>query len=347
MKGTKRMKYIDGVKLLKENKLSPIILISGEEEYLKKDLLERIKKVYVEDNFADLNLDILDGANLEFKDLYEICETLPFMSENRFVIVENLSLDRNSISKISDLLDPLSEYLNRFPSSTYLLLLSSGKAYKGKFLKSFAKKFDHFEVEKLNQRELSNFISKKLSRNTIKIDSEGIRYLVENSMYLESEMKVTLFDVENELEKLINLNKSELTLEDIDKVLISSVESNIFRLTDAVGEKNNIKALHIYFRLLKSDSDPFHVFYMIIRQLRNLLYIKWAEIQKLSIAESKKNIGISDYEYKKVSKYCKNWEVESLIAGLHFAYDTEVKLKSSMTKKEDLFRNFIIKVLNQ
>lgn len=341
------MKYIDGVKLLKENKLSPIILISGEEEYLKKDLLERIKKVYVEDKYSDFNLDILDGGNLEFKDLYEICETLPFMSENRFVIVENLRLDRNNISKINDLLEPLSEYLDRFPSTTTLLLLSSGKAYKGKFLKNFGKKFNHFEVDKLNQRELSNFISKKLSQNKVKIDREGIGYIVENSMYLESEMKVTLYDVENEIDKLINLNKNELTLADIDKVLISSVESNIFRLTDAVGEKNNKKALDIYFRLLKSDSDPFHIFYMIIRQLRNLLYIKWAEMKRISVAESKKSIGISDYEYKKVSRYCRNWEVESLISCLHLAYETEVQLKSSITKKEDLFRHFIIKIVNK
>lgn len=339
------MNYIDGVKRIKNRELQPIVLISGEENYLKEDLLERIKKQYVDQSLEDFNLDIIEGKAVLFNDLYEICETLPFMDKKRIVVVENLPMDRNSVSKINDFLEQLLNYFKTFPEFTFLVLVSVGKAYKGKFLKNAIKYMDHFEVSKLNQRELENFIKKSFNKSSIKIDQKGLKYFIENTMYLESEMKVTLYDVENEIIKLKNLNKSELTLLDIDQVLISSFESNIFRLTDAIGEKKRKNVLETYFRLMKSNSDPFHVFYMIIRQLRNLLYIKWAALNRIPLGEAKKSIGISEYEYKKLQGYLKNWSVDALQRGLHTAYEIEVQLKSTGADSEELFKNFIVKIL--
>lgn len=339
------MNYIDGVKKIREKKLRDIILISGEENYLKKDLLKRIRKLYIDENFKDFNLDILESKTVSFQDIYEICETLPFMADKRVVVVESLSMERNSISKINDMLEGLLDYFESFPDSAVLILISSGKAYKGKFLKKAEKYMDHFEIKKLNQKELENFIMKSLDKSKIKMDQKGLKYFVENTMYLDGELKVTLFDVENEILKLKNLNKKELTVRDIDQVLISSFESNIFRLTDSIGEKNRKRSLETYFRLLKSDSDPFHIFYMIVRQLRNLLYIKWAFENRIAPLEAKKSIGISDYEFKKLQKYLNNWELSSLKSALHAAYNTEIQLKSTGANSEELFKNFVVKVL--
>ena len=118
------MNYIDGVKRIKNRELQPIVLISGEENYLKEDLLERIKKQYVDQSLEDFNLDIIEGKAVLFNDLYEICETLPFMDKKRIVVVENLPMDRNSVSKINDFLEQLLNYFKTFPEFTILVLVS-------------------------------------------------------------------------------------------------------------------------------------------------------------------------------------------------------------------------------
>lgn len=339
------MNYLDGVKLVNEGGVLPIILISGEEKYLKEDLLNRIENKYTDPLYKDMNIDKLPN-NVEFKEFHEICETLPFLADKRLVIVKDFPMDKNGISKISNFLDPLFDYLNEFPSTTILVIMTQGKAFKGKFLKNAVQWLNHFEVNKLNYRELSGFIRKSLSEKKLSNEKNIIDFIIDNSMYLDAEMNLSLYDVENELEKIKNLDKAILTIQDIEEVMIQSIESNIFRLTDAIGEKNREKALHIYFRLLKSDMDPFRIFYMIIRQIRNLFYIKWGEENHCTRKEIRESIGISDYEFKKVSQYTKNWSFELLKTSMRLSYETEIKLKTSQIPQDELFRSHIINILS-
>ena len=73
---------------LKNNSLKNIYVFYGEEEYLKKYYIDKIEETILDDNFKSLNKIVLDGK-VEDEKIIEACETMPFFSERKLVVVKN------------------------------------------------------------------------------------------------------------------------------------------------------------------------------------------------------------------------------------------------------------------
>lgn len=339
MKGRK-LNYLDGIKLLQKNNENKII-ISGEEPYLIRDLLNRIRENN-KLNFKDLNYDFIDGKDISYNGLFEICETLPFMDEKRLVIVDNLSLSRNNVSKIDSFLTALSEYLKDFPRETILVLVSYQKAFKGKFIKNSRECTVHIEVDKLNRNQLKNFILKKLKIHQISMNNEAMEYFINNTLYFEKELDINLYDVENEVNKIIHSNLPKIGIAEVEEILISSAEANIFKLTDAIGENHKQKILTSFFKLIRSDMDIVKIYYMMNRTIRNLFYIKWGQRKQVSFIKINESLKLSPYEFKKLQNYIENWKLKELQNIMHEAYRSEVKMKRSFDTIENIIRNYVM-----
>ncbi len=79
------MDYKDFIKRIGTNKLRPVYLFTGDEEYLILDVIERLKKEYIEDNFEALNYINIASKENSFDSILNACETLPFMSEKKLI----------------------------------------------------------------------------------------------------------------------------------------------------------------------------------------------------------------------------------------------------------------------
>ena len=67
-----------------------LYLLLGQEDYSRRQALEGIKKDLGDHDFASVNITVLEGQQVSPAQLRNICETVPFLSEKRLVIVEGL-----------------------------------------------------------------------------------------------------------------------------------------------------------------------------------------------------------------------------------------------------------------
>ena len=72
---------------IKKGEFKSVYLLYGEEEYLKKQYKDRLKKAVAGDD--TMNYSYFDGESANVKDILDVCETLPFFSDRRLVVMED------------------------------------------------------------------------------------------------------------------------------------------------------------------------------------------------------------------------------------------------------------------
>lgn len=323
------------------SKIRNIILIHGSESFLIERHSQDIVDKLVDKNFYDFNVSKFDFEDIDMEKLYNSLQTLPLMSDNKVVVIENMILDKAAISKYKTVFEELAKIITNVPSSTYLIITSSTeKLFNGKFLKKFKEIGDIKVVNKLNRPELMKYVSDYLNikqSDNVKL----INYIVDNSGYLIAELKMTLLDLNNELDKIKNLDLNASD-KDIVDTLTKISDYNIFNLTDSILEKSLKKSLLIYNTLMDDNADAFRIFYMILRTIRNILIIKECRRRGMNNIQITKKYSISNFELKKIERFINIWTYKDLKESINISYDLEVGLKSKPIKPKIQVENYIL-----
>jgi len=120
--------YAELEKKIKKHELDNCYIFCGPDEKLIVDYVKFITDNVVSKNFIDLNYSKFDGSKTDFETISDACETMPFMSDKKVVVVYRASfLDDSSSNKNSGDLKSknfvlLNEYLNN-PAPDCILII--------------------------------------------------------------------------------------------------------------------------------------------------------------------------------------------------------------------------------
>lgn len=333
------MNYTQVYKELKDGKLGGAVFLYGSEQYLIESFSELVISHYLNPSNKILNYDRFNMETPDFIKLEEAIETIPFMAEKRIVDIKGLDLSREGISKNKSFYKDLENYLDDISQDTIVLLRSkSGKFFKGSLYKKAEKTSHLVQMDPLENKQFMNFIVKKLGRSDIRISDTVARQLMDTLAYGQKDVETNLYDVENELDKLISVSKNnQISIEDIRNVYEHDKMGNIFKYTDALCSKSEQLAFDTYFQLRK-DKEAGFIFHMLIRQFRNILNVKVLNKQGRSAYEIKKMTGLKDYEFKKIMSIQSRYSMKELNRIFSAIYLTELNHKSG---KGDLDTNMI------
>lgn len=335
------MNYKEFEKKAKKDELKPVSLFLGEEDYLIDKTLKNIKKLYIDESFEPLNYMVLSGKDVDFDKILSTCETLPFMSEKKLVIVKDFPLFRSkseidreskqwsspkSKKLLMDYLEELDGYLCLIFVEKVDTIRKNNALYK-----TIGQVGQVVEFKKLKGRDLDNWIENKFKENNIKISSANINYFTQQSSYFTSKMEKTLYDLENEIIKISNYLSSgdEVKREDINKLMPKPLEMNIFNLLDSISRKDGDNAIRLFNEMYMSNEPALFILHMIVRQLRNMLYIKSLKTAGYNDRDTQSKVKMSPYEYKKVSGQSRNFATLQLERALLHCLETDKSIKTS------------------
>ena len=329
------MDFLLAKQKLDNNLLSNLILIHGEEKFYIEKYLSLIKEHYNAQSFDEYELS-------DFEKIYSSSETIPMFSDKRLILIDDVDLTKTGISKNKESIDKLLPYIKDIPEYTLIIMTSYGNVFKSKFLKEITKYGSDIEFNKLNRNQLKAYIINYLKGK--KINNNIVNIFIEYSLYLIKNSEKTLIDVNNELDKFINLEKDEITEHDLNS-LINQYDKNIFDLTDSIASKDLSKTIYYLNLLINDTSDTFKALHMVIRLFRNLLYIKELLRLKVSQTEITKRVKISSYELNKVQSFVKNWRYDQLRFAIHKMYEIETTLKTNTLNSKYYIENSICEIL--
>lgn len=323
------MDYVAWIRQLDQGFQRRNFLVLVEELYLW-DLMKQVIKSSLVPNFQEFNYQSYDFSLLDQDIFHTAVETLPMMADKKVLIFENLPLKREELKKNEEMLELLASYLKDPNPSIYIFLSFFGKKpFRGKIFKEMEKELDQVELFRLDRRKLSSFIEKKFLDQKLQWDQRLVPMLVDYSRYLEKDQLTNLYDMDNLLKKLISSAEGGVLKEErIKKLLAETFDDNIFSFLDAISQRNNRRALFLLKGYQIESRDPFQIFYMLVRQVRNLLAIKAGLQGKLRDEDIRKRMNLSSFEYSKLRSHMGNFALEELVYGHRELFEMEKKIKS-------------------
>lgn len=323
------MNYSEFLKIIKEDNIDNFYLFMGHEEYMMNLAMERLKDRYIMESFETLNFTRMEGKDCHLDDLINACETLPFMSSKKLVLVKDLGAFMDNIKGSRE--EEFYQYLDNLGDHLVLVFLDNTSFIKKnmKVYKYFNKKQRAVEFTKLDKKDFSTWLNSILNRHGKKMSMVDVNYFMDNSSYFSRNIDLNLYDIENEILKIIDYSKGDvIRREDIDQVLIKSIDTNIFELLNAINRFDAQGALKVFNEMYMSNEPIPRIFYMISRQIRLLLSYKLYRQKGYGDSQIKEKLGIKDFEFKKIRSQSFNFEISQLERVMEYLLEMDLRLKT-------------------
>lgn len=315
---------------LKTGKFKQIYLLYGEEAYLKKQYKERFVKAMLPVGDT-MNYACYEGKNTDIKEVIDLAETLPFFAERRLILFEDTGFFKSSGSDLAD-------YISDMPETTCFIFIENEVDKRSKLYKAVKAKGHIVELGVQDENTLRRWVQGLVKK-------EGKTMAQGDVAYFLNKVGTDMENITKELEKLVcyAMDRDALTREDIDAVCVTQITSHIFEMVNAVAEKNQRKALDLYYELLALKEPPMRILFLLTREYRILFHVKALLKQGYGRKEIASKAGLHPFAAGRYMDQAKRFHTRELRAAIEEGADIEQRVKTGLLTDHLAVELFLVK----
>ena len=281
-----------------------ILFLYGEDTYRSSERLKEFISVAVERN-GEVNVEIVPTIGKSFEQLKAFLETVPFISGKRLVVFKELLSDGDT-----EICTLMLAYLKKFKRDDLNIIFYESNAMD-KRRGLFKWLNDNDEVKRYTFDILQGKDLEEFAKNGIVKLGGGITGTALGSLCFA--VGGDLARMKNEIEKLCMYKDGEqITLEDVQLLVQRNVESDVFKMIDALGKRDFKTAREEFGRLLFNGNNEFYLFSMITYQFRNLVRIKYLFDKGFVADEIVKMTKLHPFVVKKIILVAQSFKMSEL-----------------------------------
>lgn len=328
---------------IKNNELSNVYFIYGEETYLKEFYVKKLKEKVVEPAFADFNFHQYEGKNTAMHEILQDAEMMPMMAQYSFILVHDYPLDKAA----SDV-DALKEFFKDVPETCIIVFwydsieVDTKKNAKWRSIETaFAKAGSAVHLEKRTESDLVKLITASAKKRSCSIDSANARYLIS---VVGSDIK-TIF---NELEKICGfVGKGEITKQIIDELAVKCLQARVYDLSKFILAGNSDGAYGVLHVLFAQKEEPIAILAVIASCYVDMYRVKCAKSANMNEMQLSDYFSYKGREFliRNAARDCRNISVEDLRKAIDILSKTDELLKSTAIDKQLLLEETVAKLL--
>ncbi len=307
-------------------------IFHGEDEFTRSEQLAKLKERMGDPAMADLNTTILDGSRVSLAELKLACDTVPFLSDRRLVIVEGLlsrlepSEGKRRAAWRKEYLEGLVDYLRQLPSTTRLIFVEERTISEDNPVYRLALSGRQGYVKKFElplRGELSRWITDRVKAKGAQIEPEAAKELAD---FIGDNLRL----LDQEIEKLIAYTDGARPISREDVHLLTSYvkEANIFRMVDALGQRDGQLASKLLHRLLDEGVHPLALLSMIVRQFRIMIQVKELAGRGLGTRAIGARLKLRDFVVEKGLQQARGFSMAQLEEVYHRLLETDLAIKT-------------------
>lgn len=292
-----------------------------------------IKKIFAK--FKDIERVNYDLSETEIERVIEDLDTYNFLSSRKGVVATNASfLSTDKIkSEVEHNIKFLEKYIENPNLDNILIFVVNSLDKRKKIVTTLLNNATLIEKE-LNIKDL---IQERLEE--YKMDLKMQNYLIE---YCGNNNERVL----NEIEKLktYKLEEKEITISDINEIVIRNMEDNIFNLVDNILKGNKQKVFAAYQDLLLQGEQPASILSKLANKIRLIYQVK--VLAKVGKSDQKigKSLNIHPYPVKLARESSYNYTESMLTEYLEKLAQVDYDMKSGSTTAELSFEIFMASI---
>ncbi|MDF2821475.1 MAG: polymerase delta subunit [Clostridiales bacterium] len=303
---------------IKNNSFKNVYLLYGTESYLIKLYKNRFRETIV-DKDDTMNYSYYEGKTIDYNEVLEISETLPFFSDRRLIIIENGNLFKSEKKEIGE------KFINFFktmPESTHIVFLEEAIDKRGKLYKAVTDKGYVAELKGLDEKNLITWLYQIVKKDEKNITEQTLLHFIKT-------VGTDMENLETEIEKLLcyTLDKTVIDIEDVDRISTSQVTNKVFDMINAIADKNQHKALALYNDLRILKEAPMRILFLIVRQFNILLQVKQLKGKGMNSQAISTQINLHRFIVEGCMKQSEKFIESKLTKALHSCIETETGVK--------------------
>lgn len=327
------MEYREYIKNITNDNIRPVCILYGDEEYVKRSVTERLKKAYLDTSMVEFDMNIFDGQNVTYDNIFPALNS-PAMASKRRIVLLSVKPE-NVIFKD----ERFAELCGKLNDDVLLIISVAGKPDRRlTVFKKIEAVADSVSFEQLEKADVIKWIIKKVKDCQKKISPSDAEYLV-------SLVGDELFELQSELDKLIDCTDEEsITRADIDAMVSHTPEHGVFSLVDAVAAKKTADAVKQCRLLVNEGSEEFGLLALVERQYQLILRYIYYTKNNVPQKEIMEKLSLKPFIYDKIKRQAANYTLESCKAALQKCIDLDYAVKSGKADIKTEFGLLVIKL---
>ena len=333
------MNYEDMLNLTKQEKIYPVYLFSGNENYLKEDILKKLRNRLIDPAYRELNYKVFYGEKLSINEVINDLYTLPLISKHKLAVIKEAEkINKNDETKLIGYFNRLS-LKNIF--STLIIIYKEGRPNKE--LITAIKRIGIVANFGITDKEkLVLWIKSKFRQSNKKITQEAI-------FYLQSIVGSDLGRLFNEIEKIDIYTKDQKIIEkeDVMTTIGGSEAVNIFKVLDSIGDKDIKNAIDGLVKLNQGNLHHLSIFAMIYRQIKLILQTKLLLANGFNFKDVEKKLKLPYFVVEKIIKQSKKYTFKEIGKSYELLNIADLELKDSQKEPKIILEELVMNIIKQ
>ncbi|MEX2158718.1 MAG: DNA polymerase III subunit delta [Dehalococcoidia bacterium] len=322
----------------------------GKDSFRAREALAEFVREIDTDGMISDNTTRVEGASTRPNELLALCQTIPFLSSKRLVIVEGLLARFESAGRgrrgaprkgrAADLGDwqLFVDGMAELPDTTVLVFLDAGIAAKNPLLAALPKGMKAQEFKPMPQGELAAWIVQRAPRYGLVLQpraTAALAGLVGNDLQV----------LDSELQKLAAYaNGQPVTEEDVRALVSLARAPSVFAMADAVIEGRAQDAATLVQRLLADGEAPQLLLSMIARQYRMLLLTKELLDRRVRPAEIGTRLGVQSFVMQRLLQQAPGHTLERLQHAYRRLLEADLSIKRGVFDDETALQLLVVEL---
>ena len=303
---------------LKTGNFKHIYLLYGEEAYLVRQYRDRLRdSLCVEGD--TMNTSVFSGKDIRPASLIDLSETMPFFAERRVIFVENSGFFKKSP-------EDLAAYLGELPETTYFIFVEEEVDKRGKMYKQVKKFGSVVEFKRQTDAVLMQWILGKLKKENKRITRPVMELFLDKT---GTDMEL----ITQELEKLLcyTMEKDVIEAADVEAICANQINGKIFDMVDAIGRKEQKKALDLYYDLLMLKEPAMRILYLVTRHFQILMQLRDMTGKGFDNKQMAAKAGVPEFAVRKYLGQAKSFSLAQLEEIVRASVQTDENIKTGQT----------------
>ena len=292
-----------------------VYVLYGQEVYLQKQYRDKLMSALVGDGDS-MNVWHIHGKDYSIPQLIDFAETMPFLAERRVILLEGTGVLKSGG-------EALAEYFAAPCDTTTWILVESECDKRSKLFKASDKAGLCIEFGAQDETTLKRWILGILKKENKQITQSTLELFLDKT---GTDMQV----IRMELEKLLcyTLDKSVIESADVEVVCITRITGHIFDMVDAIGVRNQQKALNLYNELQALREPPIRILFLIGRHMNILLQIKDLKKRGVENKAMAAKVGVPPFTVGKYVKQASLYKTSQLKFALERCIQADEAIKN-------------------
>lgn len=298
-------------------------VIFGPNEFAAATELNKLMGGFIQ-KYGDFALEKFDAAECEFSGILAAVTSLPFLVEQKMVVIKNPLQNKQLSENIEELIAKLDD-------AVQVIFYEAKPDKRSKAYKLLATRKDALTFAELSEYELVLWVENFTKENGGLIDKSSAKKLIDQA-------GTNQYKLSNEIQKLLSYSE-KMDQETIELLVDRRLESSIFDLIDACFSGRGEAALRIYQEQRVQKVEPQQIVAMLAWQLEILAIVAFAGSR--SPGQIAGDMQISPYSVSKsaaIARKLSKQQVKNLVEKL---MNLDYELKTAPVNADAAIKHFI------